>query len=81
MAGRWRSSLAIFRAGDADDNLCFAAMRDAGRGYYWEEVWKLLGETWQQQVMAGCHFAKRLVTPSFFLVLRAHPFSSVTFME
>ena len=51
MAGRWRSSLAIFRAGDADDNLCFAAMRDAGRGYYWEEVWKLLGETWQQ-VMA-----------------------------
>ena len=71
MAGRWRSSLAIFRAGDgdADDNLCFAAVRDAARGYYWEEVVKLLGETWQQ-AMAGCQSPKGR---DFVLVLGAHP--------
>ena len=75
MAGRWRSSLAIFRAGDgdADDNLCFAAVRDAARGYYWEEVVKLLGETWQQQAMAGCQSPKGRVS---FLYLEPIRFKS-----
>lgn len=46
--GRWSTSLALYRAAGldstADDNLCFAAMRDAGRGTYWEEVCNLLRE-------------------------------------
>ena len=42
-------SLAFFRAaGFWDENLWFAAVRDAGRGLYWEEVWKLLEEIWWQ---------------------------------
>lgn len=47
----WSTSLAIFRSPqhERDSHLqWFPAIRDAARGAYWEEVWKLLDALWWQ---------------------------------